>query len=125
MDATSNMENEKELKEESKSRLWTRREFLVQFHNAHLRQFIADVINLKTFETANDSEVFAIVPVQVPGSNQVTQRKVTIKEQKVIVTNQLKQQQMLLSTMEMLLSEEGVEIPEDAKAKNIAKVAYA
>lgn len=121
MDAIINMENEekKELKEESAIRLWTRREFLIQFHNAHLRQFIADIVNYKTFERAKDTDTFALVPVQVPGSNQVTQRKVTIKDQKMRVMEAIKQQTMLLHTMEELLAGEGVEVPAESKAKNL------
>jgi len=116
MDATNKME---EIKEESRIRMLTRKELLIQFYNAHLRQYIADAINLRTFEKANDNDVFAIVPVQVPGGQGMTQRKVTVKEQKVVVKNGLTQQSMLLSTMEELLSNEGVEVPAESKAKNL------
>jgi hypothetical protein len=108
------MADETQQVEESKIRLLSRKELLIQFHNAHMRQFIADMINLGTFSKLKDDEVFAVVPVRAPGTNEVTNRKVMIREQKAVVTQQLNQQTQLLQTMEELLKNEGVEIPAEA-----------
>lgn len=106
---------------EEPTKLITRKEVLIQYHNAHLRKLIAEVINLGAFNKSNENEIFAAVPVNGP-SGQVI-RKITIKEQKVATIKEIAQQSLLIGVMKELLEQEGEEVPAESDGKQYGELA--
>lgn len=98
----------------------TRGELLVTLHNKHLAEVTRCRVDLKLFEQMKDTDVLQVVPVPVPvaGGGQ-TLRKITVSQQKQATKKRFQDNIVLLGVMEELLAEEGVKVPDNAKAYQI------
>ena len=93
----------------------SRVEIMLEYHDAHMKVLLANYINLYTFNKLKDDEVIGQKKVQIPGSNSQTIQKVTVKEEKAKMTQMIQDQTELLISIESMLKDEGVVLPDDVK----------
>ena len=101
----------------STPRIRNRSEFLMATHNMHMSQVMAVKINLELFKGMDPKEVVANIPVEVPGSQTPTIKQITVKEEIPNSELKLKNIGMLLTAVEKLLKDEGVELTDEQKFK--------
>lgn len=115
--------NKNEAVVENGKELQSRKEFLTQYYNAHMRVLSANRINFNLFEQMNEDEIFARVPVQIPGKppGKATYKNITVKDQKLQVITAIAQEYQLLTVIEELLEKEGVKISKESTAKGFVE----
>ena len=95
----------------------SRVEVLKAFHDKHLNDAMANLINIKLCRTIDPKEVVVSVPVKVPGTEQTVIRKITAGQQVVQATNNYNDTLDLLEVVEELMEENGYKFDDSETIK--------
>ncbi len=121
MAATDNMGNDTPQEpQESLEIVHTRKNFLIGYHNAHLRTLVAQIVNVDMLNHLKDGDTFAVRPTQGP-DGKIFGKKITVKEERDNQLRQVRQNTILLKTIEKLLKAEGFEVPSEANGGNLGE----